>query len=434
MSSAGLAEIVCSGCKRRFAWKPELAGKRVKCKCGAAIAVAAAPVVRPATPVVKPAPVAPAEGADLDGLFALADDAARAAAVMPVEVVDFAPVAPAPVRKGNLAVQKASPLGYQHGPTGLQRQKAVREAAALVDMNRDLYAPLALMISGFALYVGYYCVRFHLGSNGAMFVGFGLSMVTALKAGLLVGFALVVAGPLGVGFGSLWSAILKLAAIAVFTDGVTAWVDMGLSKLTGGTFGGGIFGYGVIAWPAALGLYWILLIHLFSMDPGDSWIVVVLLTIFDRVVKTVLFLLLMQSIVGWGGVSAAAFSAVSGGGSSASPRSHVGALATRVDELKESDSLNEARKYIADGHQAALSKSVEAWYGAGCPNVWFEMSRRDINGRASAVEVIVELPDGKLQRAKCFEILAQYYKDVQIDKDPSELQDDGGSYIAVQLR
>jgi hypothetical protein len=246
-----------------------------------------------------------------------------------------------------------------------------------------------------------------------------------------VGFALLIAGPLGVGFGSLWSAVLKLAAIAVFTDGVTSWIDMLVSKLTGGTFGGGLFTYGMIAWPAALGMYWVLLIQLFSMDPGDSWMVVVVLTIFDRVVKTVLFLLLMENIMGWGGVSAGAFSAGSG---AVQTHAHVGALATRVDDLKDADALVEARKYIADGHQAALLKSVEGWYAAGCPNVWFEMSNRDINGRRSATGVIVELPDDKLRRAKCFEILTQYYKDIQVPVDPTDIQDDGGSYVSVMLR
>ncbi|HSI33500.1 MAG: hypothetical protein ACAI43_23190 [Phycisphaerae bacterium] len=42
---AGNADVagrfVCSGCGKGYAWKPELAGKRVKCKCGAAISVPA---------------------------------------------------------------------------------------------------------------------------------------------------------------------------------------------------------------------------------------------------------------------------------------------------------------------------------------------------------------------------------------------------------
>lgn len=37
------APIVCSSCGKTFRWKPELAGKRAKCKCGGVIAIPAQP-------------------------------------------------------------------------------------------------------------------------------------------------------------------------------------------------------------------------------------------------------------------------------------------------------------------------------------------------------------------------------------------------------
>ena len=40
----GDVKIECAACKRRYAWKPELAGKRVKCKCGEPIQVPTEPV------------------------------------------------------------------------------------------------------------------------------------------------------------------------------------------------------------------------------------------------------------------------------------------------------------------------------------------------------------------------------------------------------
>lgn len=38
MSAEG-GKVVCPGCQRRYVWKPELAGKRVRCKCGQALLV-----------------------------------------------------------------------------------------------------------------------------------------------------------------------------------------------------------------------------------------------------------------------------------------------------------------------------------------------------------------------------------------------------------
>ena len=109
--------IVCGGCSKKFAWKVELAGKRVRCKCGHTIIVNFGPAKPasakpgPVKPVVEksattgpiplkplpvkrvaPKPVKPVEEDPLDGLFALADDADRAAAAAPIEVREVAPV------------------------------------------------------------------------------------------------------------------------------------------------------------------------------------------------------------------------------------------------------------------------------------------------------------------------------------------------------
>src|SRR6476646_9995009 len=114
-------------------------------------------------------------------------------------------------------------------------------------------------------------------------------------------------------------------------------------------------------------MYWILMIYLFSMDSEDSLQVVILLAIFDRVVKLLLAMLILKAIFSWGGMSAAATAIPSFGGG---PPPTANPLAVRVTELKETHGLEEARAFIKDGHQAVLSESVEAWYATGCPNVW----------------------------------------------------------------
>jgi hypothetical protein len=439
MSTANPSVIACSGCQRQFAWKPLLAGKKVKCKCGTTIAVPAAAVssASAAKPVVpapkKPVTTKAADPDDLDGLFALADDAERAAAAAPIEVREV-PIPVAPVKSAKKSGAAAIALGYQRGPTALERQKAMSAAAALVDPVRDWYAPSAILGAGFLLYLSYYAVRFHLGSGAIVPVGFGVLILTVFKAVMLVGIALLLATPLGVSFGGLWSAILKLAAIAVFTDGVTAWVDLGVVKISGGFGGGAIFGWGVIGYPVAIGLYWGLMIYLFSMDPADSWFVVVCLSVADRILRTVLLLVLLDVILGWGGVAIPASPAMGGRHATHSASVHASELSTHVDELKDADALVEAKQYIADGHQAILDKPVQDWYVNGCTNVWFSMSGRDINGKRSATGVIIELPDGHDQRAKCYDILKQYYKDAQIPADPSEFTDTGETYLQVEMR
>src|SRR4051812_3268206 len=39
LSGSAAPRITCSGCGKSYAWKPELAGKRVKCKCGTVMSV-----------------------------------------------------------------------------------------------------------------------------------------------------------------------------------------------------------------------------------------------------------------------------------------------------------------------------------------------------------------------------------------------------------
>ena len=148
--------------------------------------------------------------------------------------------------------------------------------------------------TGFVLYISYYVVHFNMGANGVVFTSIGLTIMMVLEAGFLTGFALVIAGPLGVGFGDFRTAILKLAAISAFSDGVITWVDALFAKYAGGVGAGGLFGFGIIGFPVALGIYWSLFIYLFSMDPGDSWLVVTILTVFYRIFRWILIFLLLQ--------------------------------------------------------------------------------------------------------------------------------------------
>ena len=234
----------------------------------------------------------------------------------------------------------------------------------------------------------------------------------------------MVAGPLGVSFGGPATAALKLAALAVFTDGVITWVDAGTAKLAGGT---GAF-EGLLSFPVALACYWLLLIYLFSMDPGDSWIVVILLAVFDFIVRWVILLLLLKIVLGWGGAAAVNVPSFGGGG----PPAGASEVVTRVTELKESKSLEEARAFIADGHQAVFKDAVDSWYAAGCPNVWFSVSR-DFNGKREPYGVIVELPKDKTRRAKCFEILKTFYEKLRHSSN-EKVSDNGEPYMEVELR
>src|SRR5207253_11461064 len=70
MAETAQAKFSCPSCGRQFSWKPELAGKSAKCKCGATVKI---PAQAPAASASSAAPAA-AEGNPLDS-----HDFARAA-------------------------------------------------------------------------------------------------------------------------------------------------------------------------------------------------------------------------------------------------------------------------------------------------------------------------------------------------------------------
>lgn len=375
-------------------------------------------------------PDAPAEPEfDADALYALADAEKEAAANAPSQhrVVERpAPAKSAPAASGSAIPRGAAglALGYQRGATA----REIERGNSIIDMPRDLYVPLALFIVGLAIYVSYYAFHYQLRSSAIAGVIFGLFIMTMVKAGLLIGFALVMANPLGVSFGGIWTAVLKLAAVAVFSDALTTWVDAGVEKMAGGT---GAFA-GMLSFPVALAIYWTLLIYLFSMDPGDSWMVVCILSFFDFIVRWVLLLVLLKVVLSWGGVALPAGVPGGGGGGSSSSVSSD-SLAVEVQEMKDSNQLEEAKKYIDAGHQDILRPSVDAWYAAGCKNVWFTVSR-DINGHTAPGGVIVELPKDRKSRDKCYAILKAYYDGAQIEYEAEDVKDAGDQYMSVEIR
>jgi hypothetical protein len=148
----------------------------------------------------------------------------------------------------------------------------------------------------------------------------------------------------------------------------------------------------------------------------------------------ILLLLLLRFVLGLGGVAPGAMPPPAFG---ARAPVVVDPLSERIAELDAHNLLKEAREYIAGGRQMALTDAVNAWYAAGCKNVWFEVSR-DINGRLSPRGVIVELPPDKVKdkdaRAKCMEILRGYYDEHEFFYSDDELMDTGQKYVVVRIR
>jgi hypothetical protein len=416
--SEATEKFLCQGCGREMTWKREFVGKRIKCKtCGQSMAIPAQPQ--------GAEPEADGDLAD-DDLYALAEDARSAAQNLEPTVVDpaeFAPVAAAAIPAPS--ARSAIPLAYRRAPTAADAKRAAE--ASHIDKNRDIKVPLALLTAGAILYLAYYGIHYGLGIVPLIAIGVGLVIMTVLETAVLFGFALAIAGPLGVNFGGIGTALLKFAAIAMFCDGITTWVDGLMSAWTGGLAGGGILGFGVIGLPIALAVYWVTMTYLFSMDPGDAWMVVIILSIFYRIVRVVLVILLLKLILSFGGVAASHIALPGAGGAVA-----TNPVIDEVNVAKSQNLLHEARQYANDFGLSAYKPSIEGWYKAGAKNVWFETDR-DINGKGDAFRIVVEMPSDPTSRANCYAVLKQYYTDMGESFMGQGLQDSGDPYLLVRL-
>jgi hypothetical protein len=126
--------IVCPSCGKRYAWKPQLAGKRVKCACGEAFTVPAE---------------APGDAAvEADDLYAFNDEPAAVASAPRAAVAPATPTAvPPPLPQLPAAAPKAPEvLTYESKRVVEQKRKAMFEHWRLT----DLWLPLSLVVLGIA--------------------------------------------------------------------------------------------------------------------------------------------------------------------------------------------------------------------------------------------------------------------------------------------
>jgi len=238
MPQATQSLFECETCGRRYAWNPQLAGKSVKCKCGGALTV-------PAT-------------APGDGLYDLAP----------------APKAPEPPKLAPIA-QAAEPVSYRTPEFA---------AMALEDLvynkPRDLYVPIALIVFGTALQ---FARAFSQGPgiflNPVAFVGINVTIDLAV---LFIGI-LAAAKILGVNFGPVPTAVLKLCAISLGPDSIAWLAFWALGSGYGAIFAG-------IA--VSLIIYWALFSYFFELDAQDTfYTVAIVYTMYMFTFYTVLFLL-----------------------------------------------------------------------------------------------------------------------------------------------
>ena len=274
--------FLCPGCGASFGWKPQYAGRKIRCKCGQVFVppdpAAAGPAEEPdpydvnddpppmaRRPVPRPAPVATHHPDPVRATV-------HAAAAPP------SAVAPTPVHGPDALAGVAALYPGRRARPVQEEDDAAREGSAL----KDLYLPIAMLVVGLGLRVAQLLAANEL--RGNKWGGEVATPGDPARAVLLAVFQMVISGGvmiagatlaatiLNLNYGSLGRAALKLCAIAVFATGVASWAavfDQDQHSVRGL----------VLALHVVVIIYWIGFTVLFALDLQETMLAVAIITL-----------------------------------------------------------------------------------------------------------------------------------------------------------
>jgi len=226
----------CATCGRRYPWKAEWAGRKVRCKCGETIVCPAEPEedLYSVVPVTKPVKTAVRTVAVKDNGTALSGASGTSTGAKPQ----------APVRRAG-------------------------ETEPLSDRAINVHIPLAIL-----------CVGVLVEIVGALLAGesirhaIGMLIVRLTLAPAVMMFGIFIAANFrGIDFGDFPTAALKLAAICIGSS-AAATLMLPLGQVLG--FLGGLVALGV-----QFVLYFALLGMMFNLDESDTWYCVMVFFVID---------------------------------------------------------------------------------------------------------------------------------------------------------
>ena len=445
-------KMTCGGCGKSVAWKPEYAGKRLRCKCGFVM------VGPPAPPAhVAPRPAAPAGATSGDGTMSAARGAAKPAMAPPPpaapaghDVDDFErlvaqaeeyAIADEPAQPAQQAQQQQPrrrrsasaaqiPLPGAAVPAGaagaavatapspfLAYARAVPkkpDESATTDQLRDFIVPLALIVGGILTYFFDAHLR---GLHNPLLMSVFV-LITCVINLILVFTALMIGVKLiDLGLGNFGPAMLKIVAVALLPGAVGDIVRF--------------YSFGLLSFGLSLLMYYVLLYYLFDMDGQEMSIVTGIIWLVQTWVGF-LILALLFSTMGIGPRGASGGGGTSSGSSSTAPMFMPGGDRpepappdpdeTALSEIHAGTAV-EFRKWIEPdlhgvmrGSRGLVLQQAERYYAAGAKTVWaMQIEKRD--QMEICHEMVIELPTDPAARKAFFKNLYGDF-DEPGDRDP----------------
>ena len=472
-------KFACPTCGKQYSWKPQLAGKKAKCACGAAIVVPNAEAPSPPPP---PSSAASSNPLDDPYDFAVPDDSAPP----PVPKASPPQFATAPVPAAHTAVAGAGVSGMGYVATQSRAEKYRRTGPAedsLVSKPRDVYLPYGLCVAGGLAIFAWAMYALGVRSDGIAMVSVVAGLITLIKTGVILGLALMFAPKLGISFGDFGTAVRKLVAVVVVSDAALLWAGTIMDEL-GATRPGWIsLREVVIRVVLAAAIISALCHFLFDMDAEETGMFAVPLALISLVLGFVLKIAAFVALAALFGGGAEADDAVSGasGEVAAATRPATGSAPTGAAADAQSEpgetpaaaatpgagAASEATpptaeaadegnvgaisgdeavvrrmrdtRFIRDGMAWATSregeperKLVMSFLTKGATKVSFDF-KGGKNQRPA--KLYIELPSTSPRvRAPLFKLHLDYRRDNQIESDPQIVQDHGQRFLVLELK
>jgi hypothetical protein len=245
----------CPACAAGFHWKPQYAGRKMRCKCGNVFVAT--------EPAVELEEIA----SDEDEVVAAPSPAQRVARVEPPT-----PPGVVPASVAAMYMRKSSRFAAEQDNSEPEEGSNVK----------NIYVPLLLLALGIGLRVSQ--LIYTSGNRGNKWAGTTEVVAHPGKAVLLVlcemviGTGVMVCGAavaamlLNINFGPVAKAGLKLCATAVFATGVAGWVtvfDTDRFSITGMA----------VALHLVIIIYWIALAYFFSLELQETMLTVAIISL-----------------------------------------------------------------------------------------------------------------------------------------------------------
>jgi hypothetical protein len=285
--SHGTGQFQCPACAAAYTWKPQYAGRTMRCKCGEVFAAAEAHMRAAAPQGEAAAPRGEAVAPEPDP-YQIGDEPPPAAGKKTTVSVG-GPARRAAARPAAAAEPPEAPSDPHAIPSSAVAMYARKSRYASDDDRaepeegsnlKNVYVPLALLALGLGLRVSQ--LVFANANRANKWAGTGDAVAqpgravllalceTVISTTIMVCGATVAAMLLDINFGPVGKAGLKLAATAVFAAGVAGWVavfDQSRHSV------GGL----VLALHLVVIIYWVALAYLFSLELQETMLTVAII-------------------------------------------------------------------------------------------------------------------------------------------------------------